>query len=364
MKILIFSPDFIEYTIELANSISEHENVILMLPKNRLKKSHYNRISKKVTVETYTLLRQRNPACIFMMKRIMEKINYHNPDVLHIQAHGYLWFFIIFPFLKKYPIVNTVHDPKPHLGEAGLRHKIIIRNGIKYSDYFIVHGNKLKKQMMDYYNIPKQRIANIPHGNLILYNKYSNKIINEEDKTIMFFGRLWKYKGLEYLIKAEPLITKEIPELKIILAFHGESFKHYEKFIKNRDRFEIHERYIPNEEISIFFQRASVVVLPYIEASQSGVVALSFAFGKPVVATNVGSIPEVVHNGKTGFIVRPKNEKALAHAIIKLLKDNKLRKEFGENAYKFATTELSWDRVAELTIKVYDKAINAKKISI
>ena len=90
----------------------------------------------------------------------------------------------------------------------------------------------------------------------------------------------------------------------------------------------------------MFFERASVVVLPYIEASQSGIIPIAYSFKKPVIVTNVGSIPEVVENGITGYIVPPKNPELLADSIIKILEDNLTRQQMGENAYHKMEMEL------------------------
>ncbi|NQE52738.1 Trehalose synthase, partial [ANME-1 cluster archaeon GoMg3.2] len=190
---------------------------------------------------------------------------------------------------------------------------------------------------------------------------YEKEDLKEDGNLILFFGRVYKYKGLEYLIKAEPLITKEVPEAKIVIAGTGEGFKKYENMMIHRDNFIVHSRYISYKEGAKLFQRCSLVALPYIDASQSGVIPTAYGFKKPVVVTKVGSIPEIVDDGLTGFIVPPKNPEALADAIIKLLKDEKLRKKMGENAYKKLKTDLSWDKIAEETIEVYKKAINEYK---
>ena len=128
--------------------------------------------------------------------------------------------------------------------------------------------------------------------------------------------------------------------------------------IKNKDKFIIRNYRVPNDELSKLFQKASIVVLPYIEATQSGIVAIAFAYGKPVVVTNVGSLPEVVEDGKHGFVVPPRDEKALANVIIKLLKDNDLRIRMGRNAFQAGKTDLSGDRIAEKSIEIYNKTLN------
>ena len=109
------------------------------------------------------------------------------------------------------------------------------------------------------------------------------------------------------------------------------------------------------------FQKASVVVLPYTDASQSGVIPLAYAFKKPVIATNVGSLPEVVDHGMTGYLVPPGNVKKLEEAIIDLLKDEDKLKRMGQNAFKKAKEELSWDKIAHKTVDVYREVISQNK---
>jgi glycosyltransferase involved in cell wall biosynthesis len=101
------------------------------------------------------------------------------------------------------------------------------------------------------------------------------------------------------------------------------------------------------------FSECTIVVLPYIEASQSGVIPMAYQFKKPVVATSVGAIPDVVIDGKTGFLIEPKNTKQLADKIIWMLKHPKERKQMGINGYNFSKKELSWDKIAKKTIEAY-----------
>jgi glycosyltransferase involved in cell wall biosynthesis len=100
-------------------------------------------------------------------------------------------------------------------------------------------------------------------------------------------------------------------------------------------------------------------VLPYIEGSQSGIAAMAFAFGKPVIATNVGSIPEMVEHNKTGIIVPAKNKEILSQAIIDLLQNPDKRKLFSQNAKNAALTKFGWHHIAELTTQSYEQAIDS-----
>ncbi len=360
IRIVLLSLGFIDYTINLANSLSKTGlTTLLIIPDNQIQE-HQHSVDTGIATYIY-----EQPRLFYPLKNIhhiyelFKQITIFSPDIIHVQQ-GHLWLPLILPSLyKKYIWITTFHDVKPHIGENYLRARFVNYCGRKYSDQIIVHGEKLKEQMIKEYNITEEKVHVIPIGehNVAPFKIYERKNIKEDGNLILFFGRIWKYKGLEYLIKAEPMITKEVPEAKIIIAGTGEDFKKYEKMMINKDNFIVYNYRIPYKEGAELFQRCSLVVLSYIDASQSGVIPTAYGFKKPVVVTDVGSIPEIVDDGVTGFIVPPKNSEALAEAIIKLLKDKKLRREMGENAYKKLKTDLSWDKIAEKTIEVYEKAI-------
>jgi glycosyltransferase involved in cell wall biosynthesis len=215
-----------------------------------------------------------------------------------------------------------------------------------FSQLLIVHGNDAKKKLNT-----KKCCKVIPHGDYSFFLEYDSMKLSEED-SILFFGRIEDYKGLDYLIKSMFIVSKKFPDIKLIIAGVGD-IKKYENMILDNRNFEIHNRYIQDEEVPSFFQRAKIVVLPYIEGTQTGIIPIAYAFKKPVVVTNVGSIPEVVDNGITGFIVPPRDEKSLADAILKLLVNEKLRKKMGMNAFIKMNEKLSWDKIADETKKAY-----------
>jgi glycosyltransferase involved in cell wall biosynthesis len=302
-----------------------------------------------------------NPTRIFMVYNIAKYIKEFNPDIVHV--HGAVFsIYLIHILLGKFnlSIVTTLHDVKPHIGEESLLHKFVMLCARKYSNHIFVHGKRLKEVALEEFCIPSSKVSVIPIGEHAVapFKKYEKNDLKEDGNLILFFGRIWEYKGLKYLIKAEPMITEQMPDAKIIIAGAGEDFKKYENMMVNRDNFIVRNYRIPYKEGAELFQRCSVIVLPYIDASQSGVIPTAYGFKKAIVVTNVGSIPEIVDDGVTGFIVPPKDPVALAEAIIKLLKDEKLRREIGENAYKKLKRDLSWDKIAEKTIEVYKEAIN------
>jgi glycosyltransferase involved in cell wall biosynthesis len=180
-----------------------------------------------------------------------------------------------------------------------------------------------------------------------------------DGKRILFFGRIWAYKGLEYLIRAEPLITAQVPDARIVIAGRGEDFARYRRMMIHPDKFIVHNEYIADDMLIRLFREASIVVLPYIDGTISGVVPIACTFGKPVVATTVGILPEMVDDGGTGLLVPPRDEGALAQAIVRLLSDGRLRDELGRNAKRKVEATFSPAAVARQTLRVYARAIES-----
>ncbi len=356
MKICLLSFWYAEYVIQLANALSKKEQVTLILP-DKLAGQYTGMIDKNVELYSFHCPRLRYPTNLLMIYKVLRQIDKVKPDIIHLQE-GHPWFNFILPFIKKkYPFVTTIHDVKPHYGDKESARAFFNDIPIKHSSGIIVHGSNLVKELMHKFNVSNDKVYNIPFGELFLCKEFINKERKEEKNTVLFFGRIWEYKGLKYLIETEPYISRRIPNLRIIIAGQGEDFSKYEKMMVHKEKFIVYNNYISNEMVAELFQKASIVVLPYVDGSQSGVVPMAYAFKKPVVATNVGSIPEVVDDGRTGYIVPPRDSVRLADAIIKLLENENLRKRFGENAYQMTKNELSWDNIAVKTIKVYKECI-------
>ena len=374
MRIALISGVFVEYTIGLANALSKHSDikVTLILPKNYVKRlpqgSWSTLLGNDVDVRLFRYAElgiRVYLQFVFTVYSLVTYVNRLKPDIIHIQESGDERVCCALPFVAGYPIIHTMHDTETHTGSINPFREIRRKLALKYSDKIIVHGEYLKESALSKFNIKADGIRVIPHGEFSVFETWGQKKdVKEEPNSILFFGSIQKYKGLNYLIRAEPLISKEIPQLKIIIAGsvgRAGSFQSYEKLMVNRDRFECHTHFIPNDMVPELFQRASLIVLPYIQASQSGVIPIAYAFKKPVVVTDVGSIPDVVDNGRTGFVVPPKDSEALADATIKLLKDGALRTEMGENGYQKTKDELSWDEIAEKTITVYREMLGTRK---
>jgi len=347
----------IHYTSQLSNALSEN-NEVHVITSVGSEIELFNNSINLIQLHTGNIIRNfiLNSIIITRMMTFIKTIKKIDPDIIHLQSY-HPWICLFLPLLQKYKIVTTIHDVKSHIGTRAIDENIARNIHIKYSDAFIVHGN-LAKEILEK-KVTSKKIFVIPHGDFSFFNKITQYNYAEEAGNILFFGRIIDYKGLSFLIKAESRIAESVPNIKIIIA--GSGTFNESNYVINSDHFELHNRYIKDEDVGAFFQRTSVVILPYLEGTQTGIIPIAYAFKKPVVVTNVGSIPEVVEEGVTGFIVPPGDADALAEAIIKLLKDDRLRKEMGENAYKKMQEELSWDKIAEKTIEVYNSIYNMKE---
>lgn len=358
MRIIYISFWFYDYVIKLSNLMSKKEEVYLFLP-NNTDDVYIDSIEKNVNVYLFELPNKFFSFGTFsMIYDIIKRINIIRPDLIHFQNTSHILF--LFFLFRKYNLIATFHDINIHEGEKSLFFRLTSFCAAKLSMGVFVFGNILKKQIIEKYNIPENKVFVAPLGEyeLDLFKKYENKDFTEEGNLILFFGRIYKYKGLEYLIKAEPSITNIIPEAKIVIAGRGEDFGNYEDMMINKNNFIVYNEYISFEKGAELIQKSSVVVLPYIEASQSGIIPIIYGFRKPVIATNVGSIPEVVDNNKTGIIIKPNDHKALAEATIQLMKNTKLRKEMGNNGYNKLKKELSWEVNAEKTYAIYKEVFD------
>jgi glycosyltransferase involved in cell wall biosynthesis len=340
----------------LASALAQHAEVLLVLPDGAV--SPYTaKLDNAVHLFTFRSPRLRQPVQQFRsIRAILQRVRDFAPHLIHYQG-AHLWFDLALPFFRRYPLIFTIHDFRPHPGDQLSRKtpfwvEMFAR---RRADELIVHTQHVRGLVVRELHVDVERISVIPH--IQIGEKPSSSAHHEEERLILFFGRIWEYKGLEYLIQAEPLITARLPDVRILIAGQGEDFSRYTRMMVHPDRFIIHNEYISEERAAEYFRRASVVVLPYIEASQSGVIPMAYSAGKPVVATTVGGLPEMVDDGSTGYLVSPRDAVQLAEALTRLLLDKPLRRQMGANGKRKIEAECSPTLIAEKTMDVYRRAI-------
>ena len=291
-------------------------------------------------------LQSLNP---LMQLKMVSLIKKRKPDAL-IAYDTYFWNKLWVSLLPRVPVIFTQHDPEPHSGE---RNAWIIRRYLagmrKRADHIIVHGAGLK-DMLVRQGVPAGNISVTALGNQNFFTLWK-KGIPEEPQTLLFYGRIVDYKGLDTLIQATESLLNKHHRLKLIIAGAGD-LSAYVPLMKHKENYEIINRFITEAQTAPLFERASIVVLPYKDATQSGVVPIAMAFKKAVVATKVGALAEVIDDGKTGLLVKPDDVQALALAMERLLEDKELRNRLASAGKQSIEKSLDTDRIADAYLEV------------
>jgi glycosyltransferase involved in cell wall biosynthesis len=359
LRVALISFNFGEYCVQLATGLAHYADVLLLLPHQAIG-PQLAELHDSMHLSFFQSPRLRQPVQqIRTIQTIFSMIRDFRPDVIHYQG-AHLWFDLALPLLYRYPLVFTIHDFRPHPGDRLSRKTPFwIENfARRRADELIVHTRHTREIVTRELPCAEERVTVLPH--IQIGEQIASAGIKEEKHLILFFGRIWEYKGLEYLIRAEPLITARVPDARILIAGQGEGFSRYARMMVHPDRFIVHNEFIPEERAAEYFGRASVVVLPYIEASQSGVIPVAYSASKPVVATTVGGLPEMVEDGRTGYLVAPRDAVQLAEAITRLLLDGALRRQMGANGKQKIEAECSPDLIARKTVNVYHRALERK----
>jgi glycosyltransferase involved in cell wall biosynthesis len=229
---------------------------------------------------------------------------------------------------------------------------LLTKFAFRFVDYFVVQSKAVEKDLVALR--PRAEYSHLPHpvyeifGNAFSKAEARKQLSIQSDKVILFFGYVRSYKGLHILIEAMPKILQKV-NVKLLVV--GEFYDDEEKYrVKIRDLglesdVQVFSDYVPNERVGLYFSAADVVVLPYISATQSGIVQIAYNFDKPVIATDVGGLAEVVIDGMTGYIVPPQNVVAVADAVTQFYVEEK-EQEFVNNVRE-EKRKYSWDRMVE-----------------
>lgn len=367
----------IDYTIQLANYLSSrNDNILLFLindsltPMAQIRENldylRSGNILLKIIKIQYPCWRLSNLLAIL---RAIRSIKSFGPEVIHIQDPD-LFSFVVLAFLRilnrKYLVALTFHDIDIHKGDKGFILYRFARLWLRsIASKIFIHGNNADGNTKQRYKHTEKEIVINPRGidNSKPFEKYKDAEVDEEN-AVLFFGWITAYKGLEYLIEAEPLIRKEIPDVKIIIAGRTGmgrcNRRYFDKCyseISNKGSFILYNSYIPYDLAASLFKRAKIIVLPYTGASQSGVVSIAYRFKKPVIAAISGLLPEQVDNNVTGILVPPYDSNALVEAIIRLLKNESLRREMGLKGYGKLTEKTLREQYLNIIRNTYEEII-------
>jgi len=266
-------------------------------------------------------------------------------------------------------VVVTVHDVLPH-DEYTDENRRYFQKLYRLADRLIVHSENNRREMLELFDLDPRRLCVIPHGAQTLFNDHfdiprtrarHDLGLPDDTRIVLFFGLIKRYKGLEYLLQAFEAIAARCGNVTLLIAgkiYDGDAevYRHYTSLLstyRTRADVRLDTGYIPLEQVSRYFAAADLVVLPYVKASQSGVLLSAYAAGRPVIVTDTGGLGEVVQRGVSGLVVPPQDADALAEASISMLNDPEALQNMGREAKRLAQTTYSWTNVAAVTGTTY-----------
>jgi len=360
----------IDYGLDLASLLHQaglsvslyasHKSVVTLTgrpnqPEKYIRESEL--LPPDVNLRLFRLPRMRDPRSLLVIRRLRQAMRDDRVDLAHILfGPAEIWVAFLANLLREMPVVSTMIVPKPNVGDrVPAPVQLAIGRLLAWgSDLIVVNGADQVELVQRLYGVPPARAEYVPLGARSTAARWPGPKNPEEPGTILFYGKVQPRKGLEHLVRAQPIIARHVPHARIIIAGQGEDLDRCRQLIEDSTGFEIHDGFAATGASKAFFERACVVALPYLSASTSGILATAHVFGKPVVATSVGCLPEYVEDGVTGLLVPPGDPEGLGRALVRLLQDDALRHGMGESAKRWVETVQK--QVVADTLRAYEKA--------
>jgi glycosyltransferase involved in cell wall biosynthesis len=264
--------------------------------------------------------------------RAFKRVKAQSPEVIIFQWWQPFFGLVVgtlarFFRLSRLPVVIECHNIFPHEGNP--LDGLLTRFGLSTADHLITHSNKDREDLLSV--IPGKRVSVYP---LPILDEFANsRGADRSGRTLLFFGKVRKYKGLEVLLAAMPKVLSKVNcELNVVGEFY-DPIEKYQNLIRKHhieNRVHIENRYVSNEEVPRIFERADVLVLPYVSATQSAVARIALSNALPVIASRTGGLSETIIENVNGLLFPPEDAEALADAIVTYFTKN-LGPIFSEN---------------------------------
>lgn len=259
--------------------------------------------------------------------KVAGRIKKQKPELIILQWwHPYFapCFWSICKLLRREKILFVCHNVFPH--ERFPLDRLLTKWTLGCGRYFITQSKMDARDLLSVKHDAVYRVT--PHPTYGMFCRQGMSMqkareqlqIDQGQRVLLFFGFVRKYKGLQYLLEAMKLLKER--DFKVQLWVVGDFGEDKDEYVEQIRAFEIGDQvqmvqgYVPDDEVEKYFAASDLVVLPYLSATQSGIVQIAFGFEKPVLVTEVGGLPDVVTNGKTGYVVEPRSAEMIAEAIM------------------------------------------------
>jgi glycosyltransferase involved in cell wall biosynthesis len=308
------------------------------------------------------------------------------PGVFHILWNSKVQLFDRTLLMLYYKVLGkkialTAHNVNKEKRDSNdsLLNRLTLKIQYRLCDHIFVHTQKMKNELVQDFAVAERSVTVIRHPinnafpdtDLTPAESKRRLGIRDEEKTILFFGKIKPYKGVEHLLAAFRQLVVSDGNYRLIIA--GEVQKGNQTYLDelqqtvtrelDRGRIILKTHFIPDEETELYLKAADVLVLPYNEIFQSGVLFLAYSFGLPVVATDVGSFREEIVEGTTGYLCRPADPADLAMTIETYFASDLYRNlsTRRQEIKDYADVHHSWDAVAELTRNTYAELLGRRQ---
>jgi glycosyltransferase involved in cell wall biosynthesis len=280
--------------------------------------------------------RVSSPGALPTLARTLRRVRAWRPEIVHAQDNPDPRLFLL---ALGTPLVLTIHDPTPHPGDPARRSVDERVRGLyrRRATRVIVHGEILRAELRD---CGIEDAAVIPHG----LEPLAAHFAVPAERRIVFFGRLRRYKGLQTLVDAMRIVWQTRDDVRLVIRGEGPDAD----AIPSDPLIDFRRGYLPEQCVDDLLAQATLVVLPYTQASQSGVGALALARGIPVVVTDVGSLPDLALDET--YVVRAGSSPDLAAALLRHLDHGDAVRA---SALAYAREHYSWDTVAVECLRLY-----------
>lgn len=365
-KIVLIGPVFpykggiSHYTGLMYRELAKHYDVEMLSYKMQYPKFLFHKEQRDYSNDSFKIestkymIHTANP---FNIIRTANYIRKKRPDMVVIQWwHPYFapCYYLLKRFMGKQNVVFVCHNVFPH--ERFPMDKFLTRLALKGGSHYIVHAREEAEELKKIRQKPDYVFTPHPTYHAFCFEGMGRERAREElqiapgERILLFFGYVREYKGLKFLLQAMPEICRKDDKVRLwVVGEFGADREDYLALIRKlgiQDRVRVKDSYTPDREVEKYFAAADLVVLPYISATQSGIVQIAYGFTRPVVVTAVGGLPDVVTDGETGYVVEPGRPEAIAAAVAAF---------FGEDQAQYMTENIekesgrfSWERMGEV----------------